>query len=239
VVVVLFPLYAEARPFLKKLRARAVPVVFRRDGFTGYRFEIDGRQVEVIIIGTGETVRALPATGLVPSGAAVVLAGSAKALNPRLHIGDILAVASVKKEGGEGTIALRLLEALSLPAASLVTCDRVVHRSEESADLADMEGYYAAALFPDLMILRAVSDRDEDLTFLNRCIRNGQLRRRALVRCLTPRRIRTLVRFKRNLDRACQELAAVLWDCVVVPKRVGRDSLDADAAAGRLLKKPL
>jgi hypothetical protein len=164
----------------------------------------------VIIIGKGNSVLALPATGLVSPGADVVLAGVAKALNPRFQVGDVFAVTSVKKEGQAGTLSLRVLPSPSLPEASLATCDRVVYRSGEAADLADMEGYYAATVFTQLAILRAVSDRDEDLEFLNLCVRDGRLSWKSLFRRLTPRRALAIIRFGLNLRRASRKLADVL-----------------------------
>jgi hypothetical protein len=214
-MVVLFPLRVEARPFLRKLSARAAPVASRRAGCSSYRFEFDGRSVTVIIAGVSRSVLSLPATGLAPPGADIVLAGVAKALNPRFQIGDVFAVTSVKKEGQPETLFLLPPRASSLPAASMVTCDRVVFRTEDAADLADMEGYYAARLFPGLMIIRAVSDREEDLEFLNACVRKGRfnrLSRWAVLRRLTLKRALTLLRFRRGLRLASRNLAAVLFE---------------------------
>jgi len=215
VVIVLFPLRAEARPFLKKLRGRAVPAVTRRGSCERFVFKFAGREIAVIITGTGRGPQSLPELGLDLSNAEVILAGAAKALNPRLRVGSVFAVASVKREGHPGTIRLSCPQDLSLPEATLLTCDRVVFRADETADLADMEGYHAAAAFPGLTIIRAVSDRDEDLEFLNDCRRGGRFRPGRLLWRLTPKRAVDLVRVRRNVGRAGRRLAEALWDYLV------------------------
>jgi len=215
VVVVLFPLRAEARPFLLKLRGSAVPAIARAGKFKRRDFAFGGRKIAVIIAGTGRSVEALAAAGLVSPSSAVILAGAAKALNPRFNVGDVFVVTSAKREGHPGTASLSCPKGLSLPEASLLTCDRVVFRSDDPADLADMEGYYAAAAFPGLTIIRAVSDRDEDLEFLNECRPGGRFRPGMLLRRMTPKRAAGLVRVRRNVGRAGRKLAEVLWDYLV------------------------
>ena len=213
-VAFLFPSKAEAVIFLRRLSRIQKPEISEMGGLVFYEFFFKRQRVLVIITGMGKNILRLAETQAFnfKENDLVVLTGLAKSFNKKFKIGAIVGVEMVKKENEAGVFPVPNKPFPGIPYATLITCDRLVFRCTEEADLADMEGYYAVQKFKNISIVKAVSDQEEDIEFLNEFFSDGRIQIGSLLHHITAKQYVLFFTFLRNAHSARKKLAFFLMD---------------------------
>jgi len=210
-VIIIFPTKAESRLFIKKLSRVSKPKTIKKERPFITKYEIKGKEFLVMVTGMGREI--LKAVEAIPpgEGSLIILTGVAKALNQSLQVGDVVSVKSVKKENEKSIIDIPLSPFPRLQPVTLVTCDRFVFHSAEEGDLADREGYYLAQRIKNLCIVKAVSDKEENIEFLNKYCQNGKSNIKGLLFSLSKKQFITLIKFFLNSRLARKKLSDFLF----------------------------
>ncbi|UCD21191.1 MAG: hypothetical protein JSW08_01445 [archaeon] len=170
-----------------------------------FKKKIGKKRVKVIIGGIGkEILKILPK---IDEKDKVILAGFAKSVNKSINVGEV--VVANKIQGKK----IRVPKEFSKKKlVSLYTADKVVyHFNKKGYDIIDMEAKHLVNKVGNLVVVRAISDSEEDISFLNKFNGVPKIFRPFL---LDVTECQSLLRLMRNSKIAGRNLAAYLTKIV-------------------------
>jgi len=210
IIVLIFPTLVEASFLEKRLKKVVKPEIVQNEPLVR-KYQIKGKNVFILTTGMNRLIEnAIPFIQSLKD-PEVILTGFARAMNPELKIGEIVDVIKVKKEEEEKWIDLEP-KFQNLKQVSDVTCDRVVFECKEKTDIVDMEASYLTEKIKNLKIIKAISDKEEDISFLNKYLEDGKITRLDRLFSLNVIEFQTLGRFFKNAKLAGEKLGEFFFN---------------------------